>query len=205
MNPPTSPTLSAAPPDPIFTSLSSYPFETDSSFQRGLTSILRSKPNAAPSELDALTTRAQCFYYARKHGLNIDVAAYEVWKRRRGECGAIGSGVDDPGAEGATVVADSLGTAHITGEEHIIDGAERGDGGKGDAAAPYPVTFDEIVELISSGKPVPGIKEIPDTVLEGQESTKITSKRQKPWEKAAIVPQSDGASGAAHARQRAAG
>jgi hypothetical protein len=50
-------------------------------------------------------------------------------------------------------------------------------------AAPYPPTFAEIVELITSGKPIPGIKEIPPTLLTDQASKPTASKRRKPWEK----------------------
>jgi hypothetical protein len=50
-------------------------------------------------------------------------------------------------------------------------------------AAPYPPTFAEIVELITSGKPIPGIKEIPPTLLTEQASKPSASKRRKPWEK----------------------
>jgi hypothetical protein len=50
-------------------------------------------------------------------------------------------------------------------------------------AAPYPPTFAEIVELITSGKPIPGIKEIPPTLLTDQASQPSASKRRKPWEK----------------------
>ena len=50
--------------------------------------------------------------------------------------------------------------------------------------APYPLSFDHIVELITSGHPVPGVKEIPNTVLDGQASKAIRSKRRKPWETA---------------------
>lgn len=49
--------------------------------------------------------------------------------------------------------------------------------------APYPTSFAHIVELITSGKPVPGIKEIPPTVLEGQGTAASKPKRKKPWEK----------------------
>jgi len=49
--------------------------------------------------------------------------------------------------------------------------------------APYPTSFAHIVELISSGKPIPGIKEIPPTVLEGQGTPAVREKRKKPWEK----------------------
>ena len=39
-----------------------------------------------------------------------------------------------------------------------------------------------MVELITNGQQIPGIKEVPDTVLEGQASQQITAKRKKPWE-----------------------
>lgn len=52
------------------------------------------------------------------------------------------------------------------------------------APAPYPTSFSAIVELISSGKPIQGIKEIPKTVLEGQGSlVTVKTPRKKPWEK----------------------
>lgn len=48
---------------------------------------------------------------------------------------------------------------------------------------PFPSKYAAIVELILSGKPVPGIKDIPDTVL-GQDaaSESTTKQRRKPWE-----------------------
>lgn len=37
--------------------------------------------------------------------------------------------------------------------------------------------------LITAGKPIPGIREIPPTVLEDQATKPAASKRRKPWEK----------------------
>jgi len=48
--------------------------------------------------------------------------------------------------------------------------------------APTPASFAEICELIAQGKEIPGIKEIPDTVLEGQASQANARTRKKPWE-----------------------
>lgn len=48
--------------------------------------------------------------------------------------------------------------------------------------APYPTSFSQIVELITSGDPIPGIKEVPDIVLQGRSSQPTTVKRKKPWE-----------------------
>lgn len=49
--------------------------------------------------------------------------------------------------------------------------------------APYPTTFAHIVELITTGQPIPGIKDIPTTVLQGQGTAAEKPKRRKPWEK----------------------
>jgi len=48
---------------------------------------------------------------------------------------------------------------------------------------PYSSNYQELVELILSGKQVPGIKQIPDTVLPEQESKPTAARRAKPWEK----------------------
>jgi len=49
--------------------------------------------------------------------------------------------------------------------------------------APHPATFAEICDMIASGKEIPGIKQIPDVVLEGQGTRASADKRKKPWEK----------------------
>lgn len=51
------------------------------------------------------------------------------------------------------------------------------------APPPYPISFSQIVDLITNGQPIPGIKEVPDTLLSGQESRAVTAKRKKPWER----------------------
>ncbi|KAK2741425.1 hypothetical protein FQN55_008341 [Onygenales sp. PD_40] len=46
----------------------------------------------------------------------------------------------------------------------------------------YPTTFAHIVSLITTGQPIPGIQEIPDTVLTGADKPAVASRRRKPWE-----------------------
>jgi len=49
--------------------------------------------------------------------------------------------------------------------------------------APYPPTFAEIVALITSGAPIPGIVDIPPTLLPiSQAAAPAIPKRRKPWE-----------------------
>lgn len=50
--------------------------------------------------------------------------------------------------------------------------------------APYPHSFAEIVALIQSGAPIPGIREIDDTPRGlAASSPSVMPKRRKPWEK----------------------
>lgn len=51
----------------------------------------------------------------------------------------------------------------------------------------YPSSFSHIVELITNGQPIPGIQQIPDTVLEGHDTPSSKPRRQKPWEKESKV------------------
>ena len=60
-------------------------------------------------------------------------------------------------------------------------GEERGSGPVEDDA-PYPTSFADIVELIVAGKPIPGIKEIPDVVLDAPTEAPAVAARKKPWE-----------------------
>jgi len=53
--------------------------------------------------------------------------------------------------------------------------------------APYPTSFAHIVELITTGQPIPGIREIPNKLSEEKPSESVQSKRKKPWETQAIV------------------
>lgn len=47
----------------------------------------------------------------------------------------------------------------------------------------YPSSFAHIVELITTGQPIPGIQQIPDTVLTGHDTSSQKPRRLKPWEK----------------------
>jgi len=60
----------------------------------------------------------------------------------------------------------------------------------------YPSSFAHIVELITTGQPIPGIQEIPDTVLTGHDISSEKPRRRKPWEKDDVGTADDTASAA---------
>ena len=92
----------------------------------------------------------------RKFNVPVDFAAYQEWHNNN----------------------------QPNGVEDLVNGTRTVDLAQVDTEEqpPYPMTFNEIVELITAGKPVPGVKEIPDTVLEGRASESTSSGRKKPWE-----------------------
>lgn len=46
-----------------------------------------------------------------------------------------------------------------------VDGAGRGGGKEGGQDAPYPEHFKSVIEAVTTGKPVPGVRDIPSTVV----------------------------------------
>ncbi|CAF9909800.1 MAG: hypothetical protein GOMPHAMPRED_006869 [Gomphillus americanus] len=136
----------------LFQALESYPWDSDQEYQHGLQAILGSDPDQEQAK--HLIMRAKCFYYARKFKTPLDFSEYQKWHSEQ-----------TLGVQNDTPDVSMQSQSNVTDEQ-----------------PPYPMTFNEIVELITSGKPVPGIKEIPNTVLEGQASESRISNRKKPWE-----------------------
>ncbi|TKA24019.1 hypothetical protein B0A50_06910 [Salinomyces thailandicus] len=159
----------------LFNQLDSYPWGEDEEFQGGLRAILGSVQD--PAQVEHLTLRAKCYYYARKAGTQVDFDGYKRWVENDHSDPTDAVLTND--AERSVLQPAALGNANNTGD--AVNGASDG----GMANAPKPASFAEICDLIAEGKPIPGIKDIPDTVLEGQASESQKEGRRKPWERGA--------------------
>ena len=148
----------------LYHQLDEYPWDEDREFQGGLRAILGSVQD--PAQVEHLTLRAKCYYYARKAGTLVDFDGYKQWVETQ-------RGGGPPNGISPTIIRAAQAETGASSE---------GSGG-GMADAPKPASFAEICEMIAEGKPIPGIKEIPDTILEGQASEKVAQSRKKPWEK----------------------
>lgn len=160
--------------------------------------------NGASTRTTELTLRARCFYYARKFDTPVDFAAYSSWRagRHDWELAPLELAVPAPGIESSEPVTPERGAAGSAGITPDREGAadeSAANGSPGMRAVdstgagqqePYangdetqPSSFAEVMQLIQSGKPIPGIKDIPNTILEGQGSQPTKSQRRKPWER----------------------
>lgn len=111
-----------------------------------------------------------------KSRIPIDFDVYQIWHSQQSSSLANGMSVIDS-APNPFIISNNprrLGPASRNGIDTTL--------GDMKPPAPYPTSFSQIVELITSGEPIPGIKEVSDTVLEGQASQSTTVKRKKPWE-----------------------
>lgn len=85
-----------------------------------------------------------------------------------------------PSAAAAAASASAAGLPALDRAPPIADGPpkeEEGEGGRGPQLG-----YAELVELIREGKDVPGVREVPDTVLAGQGTESVAARRAKPWE-----------------------
>ncbi|KAF9877719.1 hypothetical protein CkaCkLH20_04854 [Colletotrichum karsti] len=202
--------------DGMFKAFDTYPWKKDKMFQSGLTAILgdpnTENPKGTPSEL---ATHARIFYYASRVGVTIDFNKYKDWLARHPDhtppdilpeeyksqtttagTAAPSSTEDlasklsdlktDSGAEDMPSWQAAAPKADLWVERKAplqVDGADEG----GEPA--YPVGFAEMLQMLQKGIPIPGIRQIPDTVVRDA-SVKPFGKRavpKKPWEKDAPV------------------
>ncbi|OAL37886.1 hypothetical protein AYO20_02719 [Fonsecaea nubica] len=192
---------SSSPPDleAIYTHLSRYPFSTDSEYQAGLATILGHQYTpVTPEELrdkSDLVLQAQCFYFSRKFHITPPVApqAYSAWLQSQPHPHPhlqLFSPHSQPEASPSEPPTSSAPSSLPRKPPQTAATASTSSTDTGTAPSeaaqdpPYPTSFAAIVDLITRNIPVPGIEEIPPTVLEpGSSKIDKTPRRRKPWEK----------------------
>ncbi|KAK6503012.1 hypothetical protein TWF481_008048 [Arthrobotrys musiformis] len=167
--------------DRLFLSLENYCWEDDPEFQSGLTQILSTTTD--PLQVRHLTRQAKCFFYSRKISRPVSFQTYSAWldreehsaPRRRSPSREVGPPLDPSPIE-------AVGETNPTIPS---DTPSQTDNTNPDDKTPYPTSFAHIVELITSGKPIPGIREIPNTLNAAPPTQSSAQQRRKPWE---VIP-----------------
>ncbi|KAL3470405.1 hypothetical protein BJX99DRAFT_50697 [Aspergillus californicus] len=162
----------------IFERLSAYPFALNREFAQGL-AIIFGHPETPPSEEeicsnDDLVLKAKCYYFAREEKIAspVNVTAYKAWLDKRSIPDYLTGRppVTNPG--GAKLPTTSLQVS--SKKQHSSPVSQE---------PAYPTSFAHIVDLITTGQPIPGIQNIPDTLLINQGAPSVIPSRRKPWEK----------------------
>lgn len=148
-----------------------------------------------------LELQARCFYWARKFKVEVDYLKYRDWKMAHSSeppnhqvahtstppTYSQSFSIDDLGANQPVATENNTSEILPSYTEPLSEDTLS-------PPAPYPPSFDEVVEMIQSGRGhlLPGIKTIPPTVLTDKITTSTVDLRKKPWEKDDVPPQAGG-------------
>jgi hypothetical protein len=136
-----------------------------------------------------MATHARIFYYAQRIGVQIDFNKYNDWLARnpdhnspdilpteflsaekssqeKGEIDQVTSGLEGLSTtdKGKSVVL-AWQSAAPKADLYIDKSTLLVDGSTAAAEPSYPARFAEMLELLKRGEPIPGIRQIPDTVV----------------------------------------
>ncbi|RMJ07415.1 hypothetical protein BHE90_007260 [Fusarium euwallaceae] len=177
----------------IFTAFDSYPWTKDKMFMSGLYAILGEPGQQNPqASLADMAIHARVFYYSQRIGVMIDFTAYKAWlasnpdhtppdvlpeeyRRRDGTNASPPPALDwQKAAPKADLYIDRKAAAAQTGSEDQPN---------------YPMGFAEMIKLLKEGKPVPGIRQIPNTIVRDPSVKPVGARAvpRKPWEKDAAT------------------
>ena len=147
-------------------------------------------PVTQPFQILDLTLKARCFYYSRQYNVPVDFDAYKRWREANGVSRrSLPSTTDETCYPSAQLTVISKGPYPPSDPSRSVTEVNVGvsptvatESESASLPAPYPSSFSHIVSLITKGEPIPGIRDIPDTVLEGEKSASTAERRRKPWE-----------------------
>ncbi|KAG8669099.1 hypothetical protein FPOAC2_08415 [Fusarium poae] len=175
--------------DAIFTAFDTYPWTKDKSFMSGLCSILGEPGQQNPeASLSDMAIHARIFYYAQRIGVNIDFGSYKSWLTSK-------TNYQPPDVlpeeyrqhtEANATSASALDWQKAAPKTDLyIDRKAAAAQSSSEDQPNYPMGFAEMIKLIQEGKPVPGIRQIPNTIIRNPAVKPVGTRAapRKPWEK----------------------
>ncbi|VUC23370.1 unnamed protein product [Clonostachys rosea] len=178
--------------DSIFYAFDSYPWAKDKTFMSGLFALL-GDPNGQPAQGSSprdMATHARIFYYAQRLGVTIDFTAYQNWASQHPEHRVPDILPDSYLTQSQDAATAAAGGASLPWQQAapkndlFIDKKAAASQSQEDQPS-YPMAFAEMLKLLQEGKPVPGIRQIPNTVVRDPSIKPVGSRTvpRKPWER----------------------
>ncbi|GAB1313037.1 hypothetical protein MFIFM68171_03247 [Madurella fahalii] len=193
-------------PNAEFKKFDTYPWVRDRSFLQGLMATLgpslASKSDGFIRQKALNTTlQARIWWYKSRFNVEIDRAAYDDYttshqssnpdsailtkleeiQQRMGTAPALSSAGDQN--QNQAIPAWQLNAPKVDLSKKAEDAGTHTNTSSG--GTPYPDNFQALIEAVTMGKPIPGIKEIPNTVVRPPGVTPVGKMKapRKPWEK----------------------
>ncbi|KAM7222028.1 hypothetical protein V8F06_002533, partial [Rhypophila decipiens] len=193
----------------LFAKFDSYPWGRDRPFLQGLVAMLGPlNPGYDRQTALGISLQARIWWYKSRLDIQIDRTAYENYIQQQQPVAANSSSpppCPDPSlltqiqeiqermaavAAKPDLPAWQLQAPKVDPNKKAEDGLSNHQSSSSAAAtagedAPYPAHFQAIIEAVTMGKPVPGVREIPNTVVRQPGITPVGKMQapQKPWER----------------------
>ncbi|KAF5671287.1 hypothetical protein FCIRC_8738 [Fusarium circinatum] len=173
----------------IFTAFDTYPWTKDKNFMSGLYAILGEPGQQNPqASLADMAIHARIFYYAQRIGVSIEFSAYKAWL------------ASNPDYQSPDVLPEEYRQRDVANASPVpvldwqkaapktdlyVDRKTAAAQSGSQDQPSYPMGFAEMIKLIQEGKPVPGIRQIPNTVVRDPTVKPVGARAvpRKPWEK----------------------
>ncbi|KAF5655000.1 hypothetical protein F25303_964 [Fusarium sp. NRRL 25303] len=177
----------------IFTAFDTYPWTKDKNFMSGLYAILGEPGQQNPqASLADMAIHARIFYYAQRIGVSIEFSAYKAWL------------ANNPDYQPPHVLPEEYRQRDVANASPVpvldwqkaapktdlyIDRKTAAAQSGSQDQPSYPMGFAEMIKLIQEGKPVPGIRQIPNTVVRDPAVKPVGARAvpRKPWERDTTV------------------
>ncbi|KAK5997125.1 hypothetical protein PT974_02478 [Cladobotryum mycophilum] len=182
--------------DAVYRAFDAYPWTKDTAFLSGLHAILGepNSPNPPLGSLRDMATHARIFYYTQRIGVTIDFLGYQDWLDSHPEhqppnilpevYKSSPSGAGDNSSSSTSAPPTEWQQA-APKADLFVDRTKSAYSTNPEGEPNYPMAFAEMIRLIQEGKPVPGIRQIPNTI-ERTPMVKPVGTRtvpRKPWER----------------------
>lgn len=152
-------------------------------------------PNRIPqADREQLQLQTKIFVFCSETGNILELQDYQFWlanKEGAEQVSAAGGGEISSGNENAVNLDVEMVDASVNVDASADAGTPTSNSQPGTLAVDtangdneeYTSNYQEIVDMIVNNKPIPGIKQIPKTILDPNTASKSTlQQRKKPWE-----------------------
>lgn len=159
------------------------PLTTPPPRKSGLSAILGEpnsqgqNPRGSPADI---ATHARIFYYAQRIGVRIDFAAYHAWLASRPDHQPprlLPQDCLSPDASGQhqDAASSALSWQQAAPRADLYVDRSRQSPSAATGEPNYPMGFADMLRLLQEGKPIPGIRQIPNTIARDPVSSPLTS------------------------------
>jgi hypothetical protein len=162
--------------------------DKDLEVKQDITNGVFNEERIPEADREQLQLQTKVFVFCSETDNILELQEYQYWLATSGKAEDNAAKLQEV-SDGTMVDGNSTEQSQL-GEVQVDGGAATATAT--DEAGEYRSNYEEVVDMIVNNKPIPGIKQIPKTVLDPAEApASVLQPRKKPWEQAQAQVQDD--------------